>query len=80
MTQTRRTFLKTGAAVGAAAVLRFARGAASLTETATNAPAITAPLSQLSDMATWSCWKGRCGSSSMRIMHFCLRVGQKIRC
>ena len=45
MTQTRRNFLKTGAAVGAAAVLR-SRGAASLTETATNAPAITAPLSQ----------------------------------
>ncbi len=45
MTQSRRTFLKTGAAVGAAAVLR-SRGAASLTETATNAPAIAAPLSQ----------------------------------
>ena len=45
MTQSRRTFLKTGAAVGAAALLR-SRGAASLTETATNAPAIAAPLSQ----------------------------------
>ena len=45
MTQTRRNFLKTGAAVGAAAVLR-SRGAASLTETTTNAPAITAPLKQ----------------------------------